>query len=174
MDDLQHVGYSKEVIEFVTVAKEYCAFVENGISEGKKQFLSKLQRFIPLLYLKGSLLPECECESLGLMEETVTEESYNALFLNIREGLGEHDEYLEVFDDNMQFSETPITNSIAEKTCDIYQDLKNFVSAYRHGMLDVMEEALWQVNNSFELYWGKSCASLLRAVHVAIFRIADE
>ena len=174
MSDLEHVGYSKGVIEFVSVAKEYCIFVENGVKEGRVQFLSKLQRFIPLLYLKGSLLPECESENIGLIEEVVTEESYTALFFGIREMLGEYDEYLEVFDENMQYSEAPIVHSIAEKVCDIYQDLKNFVSAYQYGMVDVIEGALWQVNNSFELYWGKACASVLRAVHVAIFRVADE
>ena len=40
-------------------------------------------------------------------------------------------------------------------------------------MTDVIEEALWQLNNSFELYWGRACASVLRAVHVAVFRIMD-
>ncbi len=28
MEDFQHVGYSKEVIEFVAVVKEFCDFVE--------------------------------------------------------------------------------------------------------------------------------------------------
>ena len=41
----------------------------------------------------------------------------------------------------MQYSETPVVNSISEKLCDIYQDLKNFISAYRSGMIDVIEEA---------------------------------
>lgn len=30
MEDFQHVGYSKEVIEFVAVAKEFCDFVETA------------------------------------------------------------------------------------------------------------------------------------------------
>lgn len=174
MDDLQHVGYSKEVIEFVAVAKEFCTFVENASREQPAVFLSKLQKFIPLIYLKGNLLPDCESEELSLSEETVTEEDYNALYDSIHRLLGEYDEYLEVFDDNMQYSETPVVYSIAEKICDIYQDLKNFISAYRYGMVDVIQEALWQLNNSFELYWGKACASVLRAIHVAIFKVTDE
>ncbi|MCR9012896.1 DUF5063 domain-containing protein [Gabonibacter chumensis] len=173
MDDFQHVGYSKEVIEFVAVAKEFCDFVEAAAGEGRELFLSRLQKFIPLIYLKGSLLPRCESDELGLLEDTVTEEDYNVLYAALHQLMGEQDEYLEVFDDNMQYSETPIVNSIAEKVCDVYQDLKNFISAYRHGMTDVIEEALWQLNNSFELYWGRACASVLRAVHVAVFRIMD-
>jgi len=173
MDDLQHVGYSKEVIEFVAVAKEFCTYIENTSQASPKELLSKLQKFIPLLYLKGSLLPNCECEELGLAEESVTEEQYNTLYNTLRRLLGEHDEYLEVFDDNMQYRETPVVNSISEKICDIYQDLKNFISAYRHGMTDVIEEALWQLNYNFESYWGKACANVLRAIHVAVFRVAE-
>ena len=97
----------------------------------------------------------------------VTVDSNSCLLYTSSRTLGENDEYLEVFDENMQYSETPVVNSISEKLCDIYQDLKNFISAYRSGMIDVIEEALWQLNNSFELYWGKACASVLRAIHLA-------
>ena len=173
MDDLQHIGYSREVIEFVAVAKEFCGYLEGSHEEDASELLSKLQKFIPLIYLKGSLLPSCESDNLGMMEEVVTEEDYNALLATLSRTLGENDEYLEVFDDNMQYSETPVVNSISEKLCDIYQDLKNFISAYRSGMIDVIEEALWQLNNSFELYWGKACTSVLRAIHLAIYKVVD-
>lgn len=173
MEDFQHVGYSKEVIEFVAVAKEFCGFVEGVAQAGREDFLGKLQRFIPLVYLKGSLLPACECEQEGLLQDAVTEDDYNYLYSTLKELLGEYDEYLEVFDDNMQYSEAPVVNSIAEKTCDIYQDLKNFLDAYRCGVTDLIEEALWQLNHSFESYWGKSCAGVLRAVHNAVYREKD-
>lgn len=173
MDDLQHVGYRVEVIEFVAVAKEFCGYLESVQDKEAEELLSKMQKFIPLIYLKGSLLPSCESDEMGLMEESVTEEEYNALYTSLNRILGEHDEYLEVFDDNMQYSEAPVVNSISEKLCDIYQDLKNFISAYRGGMVEVIEEALWQLNNSFELYWGKSCASVLRAIHSSIYNVVD-
>ena len=173
MDDLQHVGYSREVIEFVTVAKEFCNYLDNGEDAEAGEFLSKMQKFIPLIYLKGSLLPHCESDSMGLVEDRVTEEDYNLLHARLNQLLGEHDEYLEVFDEAMQYSETPVVNTISEKLADIYQDLKNFICAYRGGMVEVIEEALWQLNNNFELYWGKACAGVLRAIHAAVYKVAD-
>ena len=98
MEDFQHVGYSKEVIEFVAVAKEFCDFVETIPTMERKDVLQRLQKFIPLIYLKGSLLPACECEEEGLAEDTVTEEQYNYLFGELHRLFGEYDEYLEVFD----------------------------------------------------------------------------
>lgn len=174
MEDFQHIVYSKEVVEMVAIAKEFCGFVEGAPQTEQREVLQKLQRFIPLIYLKGSLLPACEGEEGGLTEDVVTEDEYNYLYNGWHNLLAEHDEYLEVFDDNMQYSEAPVVNSIAEKVCDIYQDFKNFLHSYRCGMPEVMEEALWVLNNNFELYWGKSCAGVLRAIHQVVYRAADE
>ena len=174
MEDFQHVGYSKEVIEFVAVAKEFCDFVETTPHMKKKDFMQRLQKFIPLIYLKGALLPESEPEENGLTEDVVTEDQYNYLFGVLHQLLGEHDEYLEVFDEDMQYSEAPVVHSIAEKVCDIYQDLKNFISSFRCGIPEVIGEALWQLNDNFELYWGKACAGVLRAIHHVVYELKDE
>lgn len=174
MEDFQHVAYRKEVIEFVAVAKEFCDFVETVPQMKRKDFVQRLQKFIPLIYLKGALLPESEVEIEGLTEDFVTEDDYNFLYGELHRLLGEYDDYLEVFDDNMQYSETPVVHSIAEKVCDIYQDLKNFISSYRCGVSEVIGEALWQLNNNFELYWGKSCAGVLRAVHHVVFQVEND
>ena len=169
MEDFQHVGYSKEVLEFVAVCKEFCDFVETAPQMSRKEFVLRLQKFIPLIYLKGSLLPQSESEESGL-----TEDDYNYLYGELHRLLGEYDEYLEVFDDNMQYSEAPVVHSIAEKVCDIYQDLKNFISSFRCGIPEVIGEALWQLNNSFELYWGKACVGVLRAIHHVVFEVRSE
>lgn len=174
MEDFQHVGYSKEVIEFVAVAKEFCDFVETVPQMKRKDFVLRLQKFIPLIYLKGALLPESDTDETGLTEDFVTEDEYNYLFSEVHGLMGEYDEYLEVFDDNMQYSEAPVVHSISEKVCDIYQDLKNFISSFRCGIPEVLGEALWQLNDSFELYWGKSCAGVLRAIHHVVFEVRNE
>ena len=42
MDDLQHIGYSREVIEFVAVAKEFCGYLEGSHEEDASELLSKV------------------------------------------------------------------------------------------------------------------------------------
>lgn len=174
MEDFQQVGYSKEVIEFVAVAKEFCDFVETAPQMRCQDFLSRLQKFVPLIYLKGVLLPTDENAESGLTEDVVSEEDYNFLLGELRRLLGERDEYLEVFDDSMQYSEAPVVHSISENVCDIYQDLKNFVASFRCGIPEVIGEALWVLNNNFELYWGKNCAGVLRAVHHAVYEVGGD
>ena len=46
MEDFQHVGYSKEVIEFVAVAKEFCDFVETAPQMQRRDFIQRLQKFL--------------------------------------------------------------------------------------------------------------------------------
>ena len=48
--------YSKNIIEFVTVSAEYCAFIERVPELEKEEFLDKIIKILPLLYLKATLL----------------------------------------------------------------------------------------------------------------------
>lgn len=174
MQDFHSIVYSKNVIEFVAVAKEFCEFMENMGGGKKRQAVAGIQKFIPLVYLKGAMLPRFDLEVSGLSEDFVTEDDYNFLFAGWEKLMGEYDEYLEVFDEAMQYSELPVIHTVSEKLCDIYQDLKNFISAYRSGMETVMIEAIWVLSEGFENYWGKAAAELLRAVHSIVYRLNDE
>ena len=42
--------YSKNIIEFVTVSAEYCAFIERVPELEKEEFLDKIIKILPLLY----------------------------------------------------------------------------------------------------------------------------
>ena len=79
--------------------------------------------------------------------------------------LGEDDNYLEVFQTDMKYSETPLAASISEGLADIYQDLKDFISIYRLGNEPQMLEALYICYENFVSYWGQQLVNVLRALH---------
>ncbi len=164
--------YAKATVEFVTVANDYCTFLTTANELSRQEFAESLQRFIPLIYYRGSLLPKVDGNDEGLIEDTVTEEEYNDLFAVVRERFGEYDDYLEIFDEADSYRDEPVVQTISEKCADIYQDLKNFLNSYRTGVEPVMEEALWTLNNSFELFWGKACADVMKALHQAVCRLS--
>jgi hypothetical protein len=163
--DTPHIVYSVNVIEFVTVAGEYCATLETMDEFNRKDFVHKMQKIFPLLYLKASLLPEVENMLEDEPEKFVTEYDYNYLHQKLQMKLGEHDSYLEVFDPLMQYSESPVEGSLAENMADIYQDLKDFILSYRIGTVEVMNDALWECRNNFASYWGQRLVNGLRALH---------
>jgi hypothetical protein len=172
-ESLNPIVYSKDVIEFVTVANEYCNLVEHGGALAPRDFLDKVQKILPLLYLKTSVLPNVPGEEELELEKFVSEVDYNFLQQKIMNLLGEHDDFQEVFDPDMQFSEGPLTSSISECLVDIYQDLKDFILSYRTGDDLVMQEALWTCLDNFKNFWGQRLVNSLRAIHALVYSDLD-
>lgn len=168
-EELNSIAYSKNVIEFITVANEYCSFLERSADFESPVFLSRLQKILPLLYLKASLLPEFEFEPEDELEKFVTEVDYNQVQENVLLHTGGGDDYQEVFLSGMQFSESALTSSISENIADIYQEMKDLVMSFRTMNDEVMEQAIWECRNNFANLWGQTLVNCLRAVHNLLF-----
>ena len=67
--------------------------------------------------------------------------------------------------DRLHETDDPQAGSISENFADIYSALKDFLIAYREGLQEVMNEALWDLKDSFDLYWGKALVNSLRVIH---------
>ena len=84
------------MIEFVTVAAEFCAFLERAESMKCSTFVDTSLKILPLLYLKASMLPKCETIGDEAPETYVTEEIYEILRINLAGLMGDKDDYLDV------------------------------------------------------------------------------
>ena len=168
-EGLNSLVYSKNVIELITVANEFCSFLERSDEMESADFLSRLQKMLPLLYLKASLLPKFEFEADDELEKYVTEVEYNLIQQKILVHTGAGDDYQEVFIQGMQFSESALTSSIAENVADVYQDMKDLVMSFRTMNDEVMEQALWESQNNFSQIWGQKLVNCLRALHNLIY-----
>ncbi len=171
--DAHQLVYSKNVIEFVTVASEYCATIEKGTKNSAQENLQKLQKILPLLYLKAAMLPKTEQVMDDELEKYISELDYNVLNQKWLEMLGEHDSFYEVFDPEIQFGQETVTASISENLLDIYQDLKNFLIAYSIGNEEVMNDSLYDCTYHFEEFWGQQLVNVLRAVHMLAYSTID-
>lgn len=165
MDKNSDITTSPAIIEFVTVAMEYCATLEQVNQQKKDDFVLKMQKLLPLLYLKGALLPKVTSEVSEVLHSYVSEDDWNALFFALKKKLGKDNEYLEVFDRRIEDSDNHVVASLAENFSDIYQDLKNFLTNYSLGTEEIMQESLWELNESFGDFWGQYAVNALRAIH---------
>jgi hypothetical protein len=168
-EELNSIAYSKNVIEFITVANEFCSFLERSESLETSDFLGRLQKILPLLYLKASLLPDFEFEADDDLEKFVSEMDYNQIQQKILRHTGANDDYQEVFLSEMQFSESALTASISENVTDIYQEMKDLVMSFRMMNDEVMEQAIWECKNNFSQLWGQTLVNCLRAIHNLIY-----
>ncbi len=171
--DAHQIVYSKNVVEFVTVASEYCSSVENVAKISAEINLQKMQKLLPLLYLKAAMLPKNERQLDEELEKYISELDYNVLHQKWLVLLNEYDSFYEVFDPSIQFGQETVTASISENLLDIYQDLKNFLVAYSIGNEEVMNDALAECVEHFEEFWGQQLVNVLRAVHMLAYSNAD-
>uniref|UniRef100_UPI003FEF8318 DUF5063 domain-containing protein n=1 Tax=Bacteroides eggerthii TaxID=28111 RepID=UPI003FEF8318 len=159
------VIFDRNVVEFVTVAAEFCKFLEQAETIKRSTFVDTSLKILPLLYLKASMLPKCETIGNEALETFVTEETYEILRMNLAGLLAEKDDYLDVFVSDMKYSDQPITRNISEDLADIYQDIRNFIFVFQLGLNETMNDSLAVCRENFALYWGQKLVNTLRALH---------
>ena len=166
--------FDRNVVEFVTVAAEFCKFLERAEGMHRAAFVDTALKMLPQLYLKATLLPPCEPMGDEELEHCVTEESYEALRQMLAGILAERDDYLDVFVEEMKYSDQPITRYISEDLADIYQDVKDFIFVFSLGLNQTMHDALAICQENFRLYWGQKLVNTLRALHEARYAQGDD
>lgn len=157
--------FDSNTVEFVTVAAQYCAFMEGVADRDKRDFVETVIRILPLLYLKATLLPACERLDFTDPALVVDEDEYEFVRRAVHNLLGADDDYLEVFSPDMAYSEAALGAEISEDLADIYQDVKNFVGAFGSGVNMTMNDAIVICREHFELYWGQRLVNTMRALH---------
>lgn len=166
--------FDRNVIEFVTVSAEYCKFIEQIETINRKSFIDTALKLLPLLYIKASMLPECEMINDEYPENYVTEETYEVVRMSLRQLMADKDDYMDVFVEDMKYSDQPITRFISEDLADIYQDIKDFVFVFSLGLNETMNDSLVRCKENFEEYWGQKLVNTMRALHEAKYNHTDE
>ena len=174
MEQTSQVIFDKNSIEFVTVAAEYCGFIERARGADRKAFVDTALKILPLLYLKASLIPECEQIGEGDLEVFVTEDDYEMVRFAVADVLGPQDDYLEVFHPDMAYSDTPIKKCISEDLADIYQDLKDFICVFQLGMNATMNDSLCVCKEHFAEFWGQRLVNTMRALHDVKYNTSED
>lgn len=172
-DTNQQYVYQESAIEFVTVAVQLCLYLEQAEAQDKADFIEKMLCLLPLLYIKARLVPKNNEEMDGYLEQFVTEYEYDALRQMVANKFGSDDAYLEVFVEDMRYSDEPITAFISENIADIYQEIKDLSCSYQTEDEQMMQEALSACIDAFEQHWGQKLLNVLRPLH-ALSLACDE
>lgn len=160
-----HYVYQQPAIEFVTVAVQLCLYLEQIEGQDKSEFVEKMLCLLPLLYLKARLLPKATEELDGFPERFVSEQEYEDIRQKVAQCMGADDTYLEVFVEDMRYSDEPITAFVSENIADIYQEVKDLACNYQTRDEAVMNDALVNCIEAFEQHWGQKLLNVLRPLH---------
>jgi hypothetical protein len=164
--------YSKSVLEMVTLANEYCRFLDKSEEYALNDLLLFLQKIIPLIYLKSSLIPVVEATDEDAVEHYVTEEQWETMFNMLHNKFGPSDEFY--FIDLQERSHNdPVKGSIAECLTDAYQDLQDFLLLYQKPLRTFKENAVNECKRLFESRYGIKLINAHGAVHAILYSAND-
>ena len=126
-------------------------------------------KLLPLLYLKSQIVLHFNNESDVYLEHVVTEDDYNAIRYSIVDKLGEYDDYLDVFLEDMKYSDSPIHRTVSEDLADIYQELRDFLHIYEQDFEESTAAALGELSDTFAQRWGQTVVNVLRPLHETMY-----
>jgi hypothetical protein len=164
-NELEELIYSKGVVEFIAVANEFCTFVEDLSQNSKEKFVDQSLKLGSLLYFKASTLPLFEKLYEGSAEKFVGEIDWELVNNLVSTKLGQDDLYLDLYLPKNIVLDQAEEISYSEAFADIYQDCKNVTMNYQIGSYEAMNDALWECQTNFELYWGPRILAIMGGLH---------
>lgn len=172
---LMKVTEENNNLGFIALSTKYCVFLENEQTIEQRAFIDTMRKLLASIYIN---VPEEEMgeESYFFSHDTnwVTENDYNYIRNNVYKIMGEYDEYLEVFAQDMVYSDKPILQTISENLADIYQSLRNYIEAYKTNSEEIIQEATANLIYDFNENWGQKLVNCLRALHEVRFNLSFE
>ncbi len=163
-------------LAFIGLCNEYCMAVENVANTDSRSFVADMLRLLPRIYISASdlvvAIPVSE-EEMPYIDSYLDEDYYESIRRQIENMLGPDDVYLEVFEADMKYSDTPIGASVAEGICDIFQVLYNFITMVRDAPSEAVGQALVAVKDDFDNYWNQKLCNLLRPLNHLHYSMAD-
>lgn len=158
---------SNNQLTVIALANEYCQAIELAASVEPADFINKMVRLLPRIYIAVTdLAPEQFSEPEYALDAMHLDEAYyNQLRGNIAALLGEDDTYLETFHEDMKYSDTPIAATISEGLADIFQVMFDFVEDVKNSELEQQREYFGQLREDFSTFWGQTLCNVMRPLN---------
>lgn len=162
-------------LAFIGLCNEYCQTLESARETECDDFIAAMLRLLPRIYITAS---DLKIDDLGLEEPYIDgrldEDYYDSIRRSIENLLGPDDTYLEVFEEDMKYSDTPIAASVSEGLADIFQVLYNFLEAIKDVPNELIDQALIAVKDDFQSYWSRILCNVMRTLNHIRYNALNE
>ena len=161
------------LVNITALATDYCAAVQNAREIEKQDFVIEILGYLPRLYWEfADLVVEDVTSDIDYeyYPSYVDEDFYDSVRRGVETTMGEDDVFLETFEDDMKYSDTPIASSISECLADIFQPLYNFISVFKESDGEQMVGAYSECRENFVAYWSQTLCNVMRALNNLRFK----
>ena len=160
-------------LAFIALSNEFCSAIENAMEFEKDDFVAKMLKMLPRIYMTVTDIDIEESTedfyALPYLDESV----YDSLRSQIATLMGEDDVFLETFEEDMKYSDAPVSATISEDLADVYQQLYNFVASVRDVDTEAINSIIITCKEEFASYWGQTLCNVLRALHSVFYNKQD-
>ena len=166
---------SNRLIDLVSLSKSFCETCRDSYQYTKYEFVDRMLDLLPRIY--WNFFDISAGISLGendFFSDYVDETLYNEIKGGISAVMGGDDTFLETFEEDMKYSETPITATISESLADLFQPLFNFVSVVHDSEGEQLQEVFISCKEDFESYWSQTLCNVLRAINNIKYSYREE
>lgn len=161
---------SNNTLALIALCNEYCQSTEQARDLSRDGFIDAVLRLLPRIYIAVTDVPQSPDGSEMFMQDALDEDYYDSVRRGIESVMGEDDTYLDVFEEDMKYSDTPISASIAEGCADLFQVFYNYLETVREAPNELIEEATLTLREDFAQYWARTLCNVLRAVNAVRYR----
>lgn len=155
-------------ISIIGLAAEYCQTVADARKSEKTEFVGAMLRLLPRIYIAmtdAQVDPMAADDPFFTPGDYVDEQYYDSIRLGVEYLLGPDDTFLETFEQDMKYSDTPIAASVSELLADIFQSLYNFTYTVRDSEAELAPAALAMLKEDFENYWSQKLCNVMRPLN---------
>jgi len=156
------------LMSVTALAANYCASLENCRDNDRDDFVKEMLGYLPRIYWEFSDLDFEDVSGTPGFEyfpSYVDEDYYESVRRQIEAVFGEDDVFLETFEEDMKYSDTPVAASISESLADIFQPLYNFISVVKDSDGENAADAFRECKENFEAYWSQTLCNVMRALN---------
>ena len=171
---MDNTALNTNTLAFIALCNEYCVAMEQARENERDAFVQSMLRLLPRIYISATdLKTDFDSRDEAYLESALEEDYYESVRCSVENMLGPDDVYLEVFEDDMKYSDTPIAASVSEGLADIFQVLYNFVVMVKESPEELVEMAVVAVKDEFQSYWGQRLCNVMRALHSINYDMTD-
>lgn len=160
---------TKHVIEFTTVAQEFCNYLEIAEHESSHRYINTLHKLLSLLYVKAQFVEYNE-DTDGYCEQFVHEVQWRHIQQLAENILQEHDVFIEIHTEEYSASEAD-TMPLSEALADVYQDVKEYTQRIQIENDEPRSIAIYECMHNFRFYWGQRVLSILQEFHNLLYSL---
>lgn len=161
---------NNNALAFTALGREYCEAVSSAATCTPSRFVATMLKLLPRIYITAS---DLQPSANGLLQDeedswlnpALDEQAYDGIRAGVAALMGEDDVFLEVFEEDMKYSDTPVAASISESLADIYQQLFDFLYTVADSTDEVADSAILAVRSSFREFWSQTLLNVLRAIN---------